>query len=314
MKVAIIGGGICGLYLGKKLVDSGHQVEVFEQKTAIGKECCSGLFSERLFDFIPESRRLAENKINRCLIHFPRKTVTLEFNRRFFVIEHARLDQLAEKQAEAGGVKVTLGLKIGKDLFNDLTDKFDRVIACDGALSKTRDRLGLKKPKLYLGIQGFLEKENSSDFVETWATKNGFIWKIPRGTSEEYGIMEEPPEAMNIFGDFRKKNNLSFAGIKSAPIPQGFALPRNATVTLCGDASGLIKPWSGGGVVWGLKEADILLKNFPDFVKYKNEAERYYGTEIAVASLIKKAVYWLGFNLPFLIPNAKRIDGDYLFK
>ena len=46
--VAIIGGGICGLYLSWKLSRKGHLVTVFEKKKKIGNEICSGLFSERI--------------------------------------------------------------------------------------------------------------------------------------------------------------------------------------------------------------------------------------------------------------------------
>ena len=60
MKVAIIGAGICGLYLALKLSESGSEVTVFEKKEKIGKEVCSGLVSERILDFIPESQKLIQ--------------------------------------------------------------------------------------------------------------------------------------------------------------------------------------------------------------------------------------------------------------
>jgi len=47
MKVAIVGGGTSGLYLAWKLSQKGEEVVVFEKKKKIGKEVCSGLFSER---------------------------------------------------------------------------------------------------------------------------------------------------------------------------------------------------------------------------------------------------------------------------
>ena len=56
MKVAIIGAGINGLYLGWKLSEKNHQVTVFERKKQIGESVvCSGLFSQRILDFIPQS-------------------------------------------------------------------------------------------------------------------------------------------------------------------------------------------------------------------------------------------------------------------
>ena len=314
MKVAIIGGGVCGLYLAQKLAQAGNETEVFEQKNFIGKTCCSGLFSDRLFDFIPESRELVENKINRCLIHFPKKKVEVKFRRNFFVINHARLDQLIAGLARRTTAKIRLGKKITGTAAIDLSNDYDRVIASDGALSETRTLLGLKKPELYLGIQGFVEKDDDADFVETWALKDGFIWKIPRGKNQEYGVMATPGLAAKVFEGFLEERSLSVTDLKSALIPQGFALPNNEKITLCGDASGLTKPWSGGGVVWGLTQAGFLLKNFPDFLKYRKEALRFFIPEIAVASLAKKTVYGLGFNLPDFLPKNSVIDGDFILR
>jgi len=62
MKVAIIGAGINGLYLSWKLSEMGHQVTVFEKREKIGKEVCSGLISDRILEFIPESKDLIKNQ------------------------------------------------------------------------------------------------------------------------------------------------------------------------------------------------------------------------------------------------------------
>jgi hypothetical protein len=100
----------------------------------------------------------------------------------------------------------------------------------------------LPKPKFYLGIKGIEKKESFENFVETWPTKNGFLWKIPKGKETEWGIMEEPKFAKEIFEDFLKRQNLKLEKIESAIIPQGFIIPKNEKITLCGDAAGLTKP------------------------------------------------------------------------
>jgi len=322
MRVAIVGAGITGLYLAWKLSEKGHQVTVFEKREKIGKEVCSGLLSQRILDFIPESKNLIKNQIEYCLIHLPseseareevkllrtpKRTLKIKFSRKFFVINHNELDSLVFNLAKKAGANIILNHKI-----NSIPSEFDKVIGCDGALSQIRKNLGLKEPQFYLGIQGFLLKKDDSNFVETWPTKSGFLWKIPRGRETEYGIIEKPYRAKKFFKEFLNKNNLSLENIKSALISQGLIIPKNQNITLCGEAAGLTKPWSGGGVVWGLMAADIILKNFPDFLKYQKEIKIFFLPKIIFSKIAKTLVYFFGFNFPWFLPKDFTIEGDFL--
>ncbi len=256
LKIAIIGAGITGLYLSWKLSEKGYKVSIFEKKEKIGKEVCSGLISERILDFIPESKKLIQNEINYSLIHFPKRTLKINFSKQFFVLNHFELDNLVAGLAKEKGAKFFL-----KQEINSVLKGFDKIIGCDGANSFIRHELKLSEPEFQLGIQGFLKEKDYSNFVETWPIKSGFIWRIPRGEETEYGIIEKPKEARKIFEDFLNKNNIHLEKINSAIVSQGLIIPSNSKITLCGDAAGLAKPWSGGGVIWGLTAANILLNN-----------------------------------------------------
>ena len=302
MQVAIIGGGICGLYLAWKLSEKGHKVTVFERKNKIGQDVCSGLFSQRILKLIPLSTGLIQNKIKSVFLHFPKKTVTIKFSRDFFVMSHLELDRLVAFLAEKAGAKIILNYNI-----SSVPEGFDRIIGCDGAHSFVRRSLGLKEPEYKLGILGFTHKKNFSNYVEVWPCKTGFSWKIPRGNNIEYGVIAEPKEAKSIFDNFQLEK-------KAKIVPQGFIIPGNSKITLCGDAAGLTKPWSSGGVIWGLTAAEILLETFPDFLKYKRAMRRFFIPEIIFSKITVRTIYFLGFKMSWLLPKTAKIESDFLYK
>lgn len=307
LKVAIVGGGVCGLYLAWKLSEKGYQVTLFEKKEKIGKESCSGLFSQRILEIFPPSQKLIQNQIDSTLIHFPRRTLRVKFSKKMLVMNHWELDNLLFSLAEKAGAKILLNHPL-----HSLPDGFDRIIGCDGPESFVRKSLHLKEPSFRLAIQGFIPEKNNSDFVETWAVKNGFIWKIPRGEETEYGIITSPRKAAEFFNNFLEKNNLKVERMKSALVPRGFIIPSHPTITLCGDAAGLTKSWSGGGVIWGLTAANVLLKNFPDFIEYKKETKKVLYTKILSSEIITKITYFLGFKAPWFFPENIKIENDFL--
>ncbi len=319
LRIAIIGAGIIGLYLAWKLSQEGYKITVFEKKEKIGKKACSGLFSERILGFISESQKLIQNQINSVLIRFPKKKLRIEFTRKFLVMNHFDLDNLVANLAGKAGAKIILNHPV-----NSIPQGFDRIIGCDGPNSIIRKKLGLSEPVFRLAIQGFIQKEDYSDFVETWPVSEGFtlrpfsskgagfIWRIPRGGETEYGIIAKPSLARKLFDDFLKKNNLQLEKLESALIPQGFSIPKNNSITLCGDAAGLTKSWSGGGVIWGLLAANILLKNFPDFLRYQKELKKFFLPKIIISKLATKMTYFFGFKTPWLLPKEHKIEGDFL--
>ncbi len=303
-KTAIIGGGTIGLYLGLKLKERGHNITLFEKRDKIGTDVCSGIFSEKIFKFIPESENLVENEIKCALLHFPKKTISLFFKKKFFLISHSKLDDLLYS-------KIKENVELGKEV-SSLPKNFEKTIGADGANSFARNYLKLKKPEFRIGIRGFLNERNFSNTVETWPLKNGFIWKIPRGEKTEYGIMENPIIAKKRLDIFLKKNKIRLNNIEARVIPCGFSLSKNRSITLCGDSTGITKPWSGGGVIWGLKSADILINSFPNFETYYKKTKKYFKKKIFFYKLLTKAVYLSGTNIPFIIPKKNTIEPDFL--
>ncbi|MBC7074285.1 hypothetical protein H5T58_02810, partial [Candidatus Parcubacteria bacterium] len=119
--------------------------------------------------------------------------------------------------------------------------------------------------------------------------------------------------ARNFFSRFCQDRKLNLEKIRSAILPQNLILPSHSKITLCGDAAGLIKPWSGGGVIWGLIGAKILLESFPDFLQYQKKLKSIFVPQIFLSKKAKKLVYFFGKKFPLLFPKQFKIDGDFLF-
>ena len=319
MRVGIVGCGTPGAYLAWKLSKE-HDVTVFERKKEIGKDVCSGLVSNRLWDFIPKNEELIENSIRGVNAHFKKKTVSLKLKPEMFVLSHKLLDQYVAGLAKENGAEILTGtnvleIKEGSGVVlktNKEEYKFDRVIGCDGALSKVRDVIGAKQPRFVLGIQAFESEENHNNFADVWPSKNGFLWKIPRGEEIEYGIIEDMKIAKNVFNEFCKANEIDTKNILSTIIPAELVFPvAKKNIALCGDAAGFTKPWSKGGILWNLTGANILLECFPDFEEYNRKVKSFFGKKVFVSKILTS----VGMSLAnkSLIPSRLVMDSDWLF-
>jgi flavin-dependent dehydrogenase len=311
--VAIIGAGVVGLYLSWRLQKQGFQVTVFEQKDGIYAKPCSGLISERIKKFIPIQDNLYQRKSDSILVHFPKKDIRLKPKPSFLVFERQKLDDFIFSLAKKQGVKFVFGKKIEK-----IPQGFSKIIGCDGALSETRKLLSLPPLNFRLGIQYIVKTDSHFLEIEIWQKifqsfpKQGFFWKIPKAGKIEYGGIGPSNFIKKEFEEFCQEQGVHLEPdkLKAALIPQGICLPNLENITLCGDSAGLTKPTTGGGVIWGLTVADILIKHFSDFTKYKKEVEKFFKPKIFKGKIETSLGGFIGNHLPFILPKNISIDAD----
>lgn len=305
MRVAIIGGGLVGSYIAWQLAQKKHKVVIFEQKTKTGKHACSGLISERIWNFIPPNKELVQNTINSTKMNIGNRKISINFKPKMLVMNRSALDRYILNLAFNAGAELII------EQLEYIPKGFDRIIGCDGALSITRKSLGLREPKFRTGILCKIEQSAKEDFVETWPIKGGFAWKIPRGNEIEYGVLAPLEKAKEEFLHFCINQNIKPTKQHAALVPQGLILSDNPKVALCGDAAGLTKPWSGGGVIWGLTAAQILLETFPDMVAYNRALKRFFRTKVTISKFATTFGNLTAKYLPNVLPSENVMDSDF---
>ena len=309
MRIGIVGCSINGGYLAYRLAREGYDVTVFERKTEIGNKPCSGLISERLWKFIPKNENLIENEIEFVKIHFPQKTVSVKFRQKMFANNRHDLDGYVSKLAKEAGANILINapvenidIKNAKIFSCGKEFQFDRIVGCDGSQSVVRKFLKLPEPKYRIGMYVYTAEKGSENFVDVWPTDSGFFWKIPRTDHAEWGLIDDTKTSARVFMKFLDEQKIKKEKIYSTLIPEGPIVSGSSKIVLCGDAAGLTKPWSGGGIIWGMTAADNLVKNISNLELYNNFVEKFFGRKILLSRVQTRLATKFGKFLPKKFP------------
>jgi geranylgeranyl reductase family protein len=324
----VVGAGPAGSRFARRAAEAGYDVLAFEQGTVGEPLACSGHVSTDVWEFTPEGARedLLQNEIYGARFRlggpdsdpypFYKDTVISH------VIDRVGLDRwLAEAARDAGAdlrenhtvtgvseradrVEVTARGPDGVE-----THEARMVAGADGPSSKVRSEVGLPEPdELLHGVLGFDEEPDGQDFVDVHLTVPGFFaWRIPRGAAGvEYGLAAAPgAEVGDWFDTFTESYGAETTNRCSGLIPVGPA----DTVTsrrafLLGDAAAQTKPFTGGGIRYGMLAADHAVETIDPrapgtLSDYEDAWRSDLGREIRLGSLVRR-----GYSLPTPIQRA----------
>ncbi|MFB6152762.1 MAG: geranylgeranyl reductase family protein [Halodesulfurarchaeum sp.] len=325
---AVVGMGPPGAHFAKQAAARGFDVVGFERGEVGQPLACSGHVSLDIWEYLPDDApsALRQNQIRgaRFRIGGPDARAYPFYRERPVsnVINRVELDRrLAELAAEAGASvqaehsvawiteepdRVKIGVT-GPD--GTETVEARMVIGADGAQSTVRRELALPEPNEFLrGVLVHTDNADEGDFVDVHLTVPTFFgWRIPRGAAGvEYGLAAPPDvdvtgELNELLDGYGADPESRFAGA----IPIG---PPDRTTSdralLLGDAAGQTKPFTGGGILYGLQAADIAADTVdPRDPGTLQEYERGWrdalGTEIRLGSLLRRA-----YSLPSPIQRA----------
>ena len=252
-----------GLYLAS-LLEKQLDVLVLDRNQALGKKADSGLYSANLSGFIPIEKGWVEHEVTGARLHSPGGKV-LELNKpstAAYVVDRERFTKWLAGRVKSRivlGARVTC-LEIGdtvKVTTTRGTFESKLLVGCDGASSIVRKHFSAKPKEIINGIIALKSEKNNDTQLDIHFDKNiiqdGFFWKIPRGKSTEYGALGKNvrySDLENFFKIADYEKTAAFMNLGLFPT----AFPRTILV---GEAAGHVKPWSGGGIIFGFTCSQI---------------------------------------------------------
>lgn len=269
--VAVVGAGPTGSAAARACAEAGLSVLCIEEHAAPGFPVqCAGLLSIKALEECRVSERSVLNRVQGARI-VASTGAELKFDAgvtKASVVDRARLDaEMAAAAADAGAEfwpKTTVvgreeGRLMTRGAFGRRDVEARLYIAADGPRGGMARMLGMARSPVYLsGIQADVPLDMDTRFVEVHpaAAPQFFGWVIPTGEGRaRVGLCG----MRNVKEDFQK-----FAGpymtscthLVTGTIPLG-PMPRTYghRTLFVGDAAGLAKPTSGGGIYTGVRAA-----------------------------------------------------------
>ncbi|WP_247731148.1 geranylgeranyl reductase family protein [Halovivax limisalsi] len=325
---AVVGVGPPGARFARRAAEAGHDVVALEQGRIGEPLACSGHVSRDIWSFTGDGarERLKQNEIYGARFHVggpgSRAYPFYKSDPVSNVIDRVELDRHLAALAREAGADVR-----ERHTVTDVEQRADRVVltasgpngtvelearmvaGCDGPRSRVRDALSLPEPDEHLhGVLAFDETPDDDDFVDVHLTAPTFFaWRIPRGEAGvEYGLAAPPGVTVSKhFDDLVSGYDVSVTRRCSGAIPIG--PPDRVTASrgfLIGDAAGQTKPFTGGGILYGMRCADHAVREIdPDRPSTVEAYERAWRDDIARDQSLGR---WLrrGYSLPEPLQRA----------
>lgn len=333
--VVVVGGGPAGLYAAQHLGRWGFSVHVLEEHDTVGEPVhCTGLLGTEAFALpgVPDDVVLGWPHVGQF-----RSPAGLELEYvgptdEVCVIDRGVFDRGLARRAVQAGVRLSTGTRVvGLDVQKDrvtvrsLVHGRPRalssrvcVLAC-GARYELQRRLGWGTPPLFLGSAQTEAPASGSEVVRVFlrreAAPTGFGWLVPirrdREPRAKIGVMAAFG-ARRILASLLR--DLDGTGEVTGRVGSVIArllplapLPRTSgsRVLAVGDAAGLVKPTTGGGIYYSLLSArwaaDTVRRAFEVgdfsatlFAGYEETWRAELGAELRMGVWFRRLLGWLG--------------------
>lgn len=312
--IGIIGSGPSGSYLAYLLAKQGHEVSLFEEHSVIGKPIqCTGLVTKALFDLIPYSKEYMVNELKQAEITGPNSSILLDLEE--YVICRHKFDAYLANLAENAGAEIHLGHHFTdfkkttasfKTKEGFVQKKFDILVGADGPLSRVAKSQNIfYSREFYIGVQATMKGEFQHDtFTANFGSlaPGFFAWSVPESDSLSRVGLATKKNAREHYNKFIKSLKGNVLDVLAGPIPH--YTPKQIVgkdnIFLVGDAAGLAKATTGGGIITGMLSSKILADCIINGKSYEKEI-----------NALKKEL-WIHMKIRQCLDKFQDKDYDYL--
>jgi len=270
--VVVAGAGPAGSAAARACAEAGLRTLCIEEHATIGYPVqCAGLLSTAAFAECRVSSRSILNTIYgaRFIPSAGEPLVIDGGTPRAHVVDRGILDSEMASAAAAAGAEFRLKTSvvslngaraITKGAGGREEIGFSVLIAADGVRSSIARKLGFGRTEFLLGgLQAEVQLQTDQRFVEIHphASPEFFGWVIPSGNGRaRVGLCGEGDLRGRLADLLRPCAEGSILNLVSGALPLGvISRTCGSRVLIVGDAAGMVKPTSGGGIYTGVRSA-----------------------------------------------------------
>jgi digeranylgeranylglycerophospholipid reductase len=294
--VIVVGAGPAGLMAARQLAQRGHDVVVLEEHPGIGIPThCTGLLGLEAFSELDLPRHTILDITNAARFVAPDgSSVTIDADRvNAAIVDRALFDQALADASRAAGADLRSNARVRTIAVSDagVTVMADGesgtmtaracILAC-GANYRFNRQLGLGVPRAFVQSAQLEQAFAGPDQVEVHLGRSvaprGFAWVVPfRRDGQRYqrlGLMADA-RAGSLFRTFASTLQARF-GLADGewPEPRLKILPLGPVartygqrLLAAGDAAGLVKPTTGGGIYYSLISGQFAAETLDEALK-----------------------------------------------